>query len=84
MKDLILKMFLQLFLLFTWWPIVLHSFCYFDVVPFSPLTSQDLIASVYKFSYKLVRGIVLDQDNNFYLISLSFLSTCLLDDVLIL
>ena len=54
-------MLLQLFLLFTWWPIVLHSFCYFDVVPFSPLNSQDLIASVYKFSYKLVRRIVLDQ-----------------------
>ena len=57
---------------------MLHSFCYFDVVPFSPLNSQDLIASVYKFSFKLVRRIVLDQDNNFYLISLSFLSTCLL------
>ena len=77
-------MLLQLFLLLTWWPIVLRSFCYFDVVPFSPLNSQDLIASVYKFSYKLVRRIVLVQDNNFYLISLSFLSTCLLDDVWIL
>ena len=36
------------------------------------------------FSYKLVISLVLNQDNKLYPISLSILTTCLLDDVWIL
>ena len=39
-----------------------------------------LSTSYYTFPYKLVMNLVIDQDNNFCLIRLSILITCLLDN----
>ena len=53
---------------------------------YSPFNSQDLIVKsplwLLHISLKLsYENLVLDQDNNFYLISLSILITCLLEKI---
>ena len=56
---------------------------------FLPFNSQDLIVNsplqlLHISSLFNFENLVFDQDNNFYLISLSILITCLLDNVWIL
>ena len=53
---------------------------------YSPFNSQDLIVNsplwVLHISLKIsYENLVLDQDNNFYLISLNILISCLLDNL---
>ena len=69
---------------FSAWNILIDNFA-LSAGKFNPLTPKIWLSipssGCHIFSYKSYKNLVLDQDNNFYLISLSILMTCLPDNV---